>query len=77
MRYRDKLHLNHDNAAFDYVEEHIKYASNFDNMIKREILKINVTKLYELQEISDTLYGILQWLMLIFILLSIILYKIW
>lgn len=83
-----KSHFLNESAAFDYIEKNFAdkytYPNNFENKIKLESLKTNIIKRFELQDISDTLqeiyetlWGILRWLILIFILLSIILYKIW
>lgn len=77
----DKIHKQNVESAGEYVEKFKKRLNvNDSNKTERILLdevEISMAKLYELQDISDSLHGVLQWLIIIVVLLGFILYKIW
>lgn len=77
----EKIHKENIETAGEYTERLKKRLKvNENNKIETILLdniELNLAKLYELQNISDSLHGIIQWFIITVILLGFILYKIW
>lgn len=78
---RNIKYENYEEAASNWIEKNIKsnykYEDNYENRLRIETLKTLICCHFLLQDIDNSNFGRNQWLAFIFIVLVIILIKIW